>query len=248
MVEQVKAGVVRIDTNSGSGTGFIFETTNRGGAYVVTNYHVIEGSNLVNVRVNDATTYSATVLGYDAYQDLAVLEICCGSFRPLEFSASTDVKAGTEVIAIGYPLDISGAATVTRGIISAVRYNSSYRSWIIQTDAPINFGNSGGPLLLATGEVIGLNTFIYEREVSQAEGLGFAIAEQSITGTLSSLKRGTRVGFPTPTLLANTLAYSHSDPSKVANIQQSRPRVQPGDAIGLVDRRKRQEFRLPPEP
>ena len=195
----MKAGVVRIDTNLGGGTGFFFETTNRGGGYVITNYHVIEGANRVNVRVNDAATYPATVLGYDAYQDLAALEICCGSFRPLEFSPSIDVKAGTEVIAIGYPLDISGAATVTRGIVSAVRYDDSYRSWVIQTDAPINYGNSGGPLMLATGEVIGVNTFIYEREVSQAEGLGFAIAEQSITGTLPSLKQGTRVSFPTPT-------------------------------------------------
>lgn len=191
--------MVRIDTISGSGTGFIFETTNRGGAYVVTNYHVIEGSNRVNVRVNDAVTYPATVLGYDAYLDLAVLDICCGSFRPLEFSESSGVKAGTEVIAIGYPLDISGSATVTRGIVSAVRYDTSYRSWVIQTDAPINYGNSGGPLLLATGEVIGVNTFIYEREISQAEGLGFAIAAQSITEILSSLKQGTRVGIPTLT-------------------------------------------------
>ncbi len=190
---------MRIDFNAGSGTGFVFETTNQGSAYILTNYHVIEGASRVNVTVNDSNTYQAKVLGYDAYQDLAVLEICCGSFRLLELSDSSDVKAGTEVVAIGYPLDISGTATVTRGIVSAVRYDEGYRSWVIQTDAPINYGNSGGPLLLTTGEVIGVNTFIYEREVSQAEGLGFAIAEQSIKGTLTGLKQGTKVGFPTPT-------------------------------------------------
>ena len=208
MVELAKTGVVRIETNSGSGTGFIFETTTRGGAYILTNYHVIEDANRVNVRVSDAINYRATVLGYDAYQDLAVLEICCGSFRLLEFSDSGEVKAGTEVIAIGYPLDISDSATVTRGIVSAVRYDNEYRSWVIQTDAPINYGNSGGPLLLSTGEVIGVNTFIYEREVSQAEGLGFAIAEQSIKGTLSQLKRGTRIAFPTPTPRPTTPAQA----------------------------------------
>ena len=207
-MELAKTGVVRIETSMGSGTGFIFETTTRGGAYVLTNYHVIEAANRVNVRVNDAINYRAAILGYDAYQDLAVLEICCGSFRFMEFSDSGEIKAGTEVIAIGYPLDISDSATVTRGIVSAVRYDNEYRSWVIQTDAPINYGNSGGPLLLPTGEVIGVNTFIYEREVSQAEGLGFAIAEQSIKGSLSQLKQGTRIAFPTPTPRPTTPAQA----------------------------------------
>ena len=191
--------MVRIDAQSGGGTGFIFETTGDGKGYVLTNYHVIEGSARVTVRVNDANTYSAAILGYDAYRDLAVLEICCGRFRSLEMSSEGEVKPGTEVIAIGYPLDLEGSATVTRGIVSAVRYDADYRSWVIQTDAPINYGNSGGPLLLNNGQVIGVNSFIHERTISEAEGLGFAISQQSIKGVLENLKQGTRTGLPTAT-------------------------------------------------
>ena len=188
--------MVRVETYSGNGTGFIFETTGQT-ALVLTNYHVIDDANLVQVVVNDSETYRATVRGYDAYRDLAVLEICCGDFHALAFHESQDVKSGSEVIAIGYALGFSGSATVTRGIISAVRYAPEHRAWVFQTDAPINPGNSGGPLLLPTGEIIGINTFVYRGY--DAEGLGFAIAEQSIKSVLSGLKQGTRVGFPTPT-------------------------------------------------
>ena len=163
----------------------------------MTNYHVIEEANRVDVLVNDSETYRATVLGYDASRDLAVLEICCGRFQVLTLKDSSSVKSGSEVIAIGYALSYSGPATVTRGIVSAVRWSSDHQSWVIQTDAPINPGNSGGPLLLATGEVIGINTF---RDVrGDAQGLGFAIAEQSIKDVLSGLKQGTKAAFPTPT-------------------------------------------------
>ncbi len=200
MVQQAKTGVVRVRTNSGSGTGFVFETTHRGGAYVLTNYHVIQGAGRAEVLVNDASTYQGTVLGYDAYRDLAVLEICCGSFNPLSLQGSQVIKPGAEVVAIGYPLGIEGSATVTRGIVSAFRYDESYQSWVVQTDAPINPGNSGGPLLLSNGEAIGINTFIIREDYGVSiDGVGFAISRQSIRGVLDELKQGSRVGFPTPT-------------------------------------------------
>ena len=198
MVEQVKPGVVRIETSTGNGTGFIFETTGQT-ALVLTNHHVIDDANRIQVVVNDAQRYRATVRGYDAYRDLAVLEICCGDFQALDFHDSQNVKSGSEVIAIGYALGITGSATVTRGIISAVRYDTEYKSWVLQTDAPINPGNSGGPLLLPTGEIIGINTFVYRED--DAEGLGFAIAQSSIMAALPDLKRGTQIAFPTPTAL-----------------------------------------------
>ena len=190
--------MVRIETSTGNGTGFIFETTGQT-ALVLTNHHVIDDANRIQVVVNDAQRYRATVRGYDAYRDLAVLEICCGDFQALDFHDSQNVKSGSEVIAIGYALGITGSATVTRGIISAVRYDTEYKSWVLQTDAPINPGNSGGPLLLPTGEIIGINTFVYRED--NAEGLGFAIAQSSIMAALPDLKRGTQIAFPTPTAL-----------------------------------------------
>ena len=200
MVERVKDGVVRIETSASSGSGVIFETTTQG-ALVVTNYHVITGSSRVEVIVA-GETYQSTLLGYDAYKDLAVLEICCGQFQALVIRDAEDVaKPGTEVLAIGYALGLDGEASVTRGIVSGVRYNAKHTGWVIQTDAPINPGNSGGPLLLSSGEVIGINSYIFYEDAGRVltQGVGFALAGQTVNGALDELKSGTRIAFPTPT-------------------------------------------------
>ena len=193
--------MVRINTNSGNGTGVIFETTGNGRAFVLTNYHVVDDAYRIEVQISDGSEYSATLKGYDAYKDLAVLEICCSRFRSLRFKDATSVKAGSEVIAIGYPLGYSGSATVTRGIVSAVRYDTKHKAWVIQTDAPINPGNSGGPLLSSAGEVVGINTYTHDwsSEGRPIDGVGFAISEQTIKGVLQEMKLGSRVSFPTPT-------------------------------------------------
>ncbi len=137
MVKQARPAVVRIQTSSGSGSGVIFETQGRTG-YVVTNHHVVEGEARVNVIVNDSVTYRGTVLGTDRVRDLAVVSICCANFRTLPFGNAATLQPGDEVVAIGYALGLPGQATVTRGIVSAVRYDSAYRSDVIQTDAAIN--------------------------------------------------------------------------------------------------------------
>ena len=200
MIERVKSGVVRIETYSGGGTGFIFENDTSQSALVLTNYHVIEDAALVEVLVDEFRSYTGRVVGYDSVRDLAVLRICCGRFQTLDLQGSGSVKSGSEVVAVGYALGLTGEATVTRGIVSAFRYSPEHRAWVIQTDAPINPGNSGGPLLSPTGEVIGINTFIIREGTGVSfEGLGFAISAQSIRGILSSLKQGSRVGGPTPT-------------------------------------------------
>ena len=208
MVEQVKAGVVRINTNSGNGTGVIFETTGNGRAFVLTNYHVVDDAHRIEVQISDGSEYSATLKGYDAYKDLAVLEICCSRFRSLRFKDATSVKAGSEVIAIGYPLGYSGSATVTRGIVSAVRYDTKHKAWVIQTDAPINPGNSGGPLLSSAGEVVGINTYTHDwsSEGRPVDGVGFAISEQTIKGVLQEMKLGSRVELPRPAATPTPIA------------------------------------------
>ena len=190
MVEQVQSGVVRIDTTDVTGTGLIFETASDGSAYVLTNYHVIEGASQIRVRVNDLEQYTATLLGYDAIRDLAVLEICCARFNPVPFTDATEVRPGSEVFAIGYSLGLSGTATVTRGIVSAQRYDPDYAAWVIQTDAPINPGNSGGPLLTRSGHAIGINTFAFSVTPTgkPVEGVGFAISERTIRGMLGKLE------------------------------------------------------------
>jgi hypothetical protein len=169
---------------------------------VLTNYHVIEGATRITVQVNDSATYTGEVQGVDALRDLAVLRICCGSFQALPLGNATALRAGSEVVAIGYPLGLSGSATVTRGIISATRYDSASLRWLIQTDSAINPGNSGGPLFSSTGEVIGINTIKVEQtqDGRPTEGLGFAISQVTFQAQLSTLKQRTYVASPTPTL------------------------------------------------
>ena len=196
MVKQVRPAVVRVEAGPGTGSGAIFETQGRTG-YVITNHHVVEGYGQVNVTVNDTTTYRGTVLGVDSVRDLAVVSICCGSFHSLTFGRASSLDPGDEVVAIGYALGIQGPATITKGIVSAVRYDSRYEAWVIQTDASINPGNSGGPMLSPNGEIVGINTFkISETSV---EGVGFAISETTVQERIPMLKAGAPGPTPTPT-------------------------------------------------
>ena len=192
--------MVRIDTVSGSGTGVIFETQGQTG-YVITNQHVVEGAAEVNITVNDSAVYPGTVLGTDPVRDLAVVRICCGSFTKLSFGDATALEPGDEVVAIGYALGLSGQASITRGIVSAIRYDSEFLSDVIQTDAAINPGNSGGPILSMSGEILGINTYrIDEAESGRvAEGLGFAISERTVRARIPTLKVAQAGPTPTPT-------------------------------------------------
>ena len=200
MVKQARPAVVRIQTSSGSGSGVIFETQGRTG-YVVTNHHVVEGDAQVSVIVNDSVTYQGAVLGTDSVRDLAVVSICCSIFQALPFGNAAALQPGDEVVAIGYALGLPGQATVTRGIVSAVRYDSAYRSDVIQTDAAINPGNSGGPMLSMSGKILGINTFRYEETESgrPAEGLGFAVSGTTVQQQVPTLQAGPPASTPTPT-------------------------------------------------
>ena len=196
MLKQVRPAVVRIEAGPGTGSGAIFETQGRTG-YVITNHHVVEGYGQVSVTVNGTTTYQGTVLSVDSVRDLAVVSICCGSFHSLTFGRASSLDPGDEVVAIGYALGMQGPATITKGIVSAVRYDSRHEAWVIQTDASINPGNSGGPMLSPNGEVVGINTFkISETSV---EGVGFAISETTVQERIPALKVGAPSPTPTPT-------------------------------------------------
>ena len=191
--------MVRIETRSATGSGVIYETEGET-AYIVTNHHVIEDSKRVAVTVNDSEEYKGDVLGVDSVRDLAVVRICCGSFSSLPFGDSFSLEPGDEVINIGYALGMRGEATISRGIVSAIRYDSDRGGDVIQTDAAINPGNSGGPMLSLNGEILGINTFkISETDV---EGLGFAIsaitAQRSIPSLQSEVARPAVTPLATP--------------------------------------------------
>ena len=182
----------------------IFEI-NADAALILTNHHVIENASDIQVQVNDISYFSAELLGTDSVRDLAVLRVCCGEFNALSFGNVSELDAGDEIFAMGYPLGLEGEATVTRGIVSAIRYDENRRSLVIQTDAAINPGNSGGPMLSETGEILGINTFAFRETQTgtNLEGLNFAIAAPTIQEQIPTLKststlQATPTQVPTP--------------------------------------------------
>ena len=199
MAERVRPSVVRIDSELATGSGVIIEVDTLASALVLTNHHVIEGARDVQVLVDDTTTYSAVIVGTDPLRDLALLRICCSiGFRAVPFGDASAIRSGAEVIAIGYAFGIEGEATVSRGIVSATRDLSTtiddnpFEGRVLQTDAAINSGNSSGPLLTGSGEIIGINTF----GIPSAEGLGFAISQETISAVLPDLRAGSQITIP----------------------------------------------------
>jgi len=165
IIEQEIKGVVTIKTDVSQGTGFIITSD----GYVMTNYHVIEGAKAAGVFTYESKQYSVSLIGAEEAMDLALLKIQ-GNFHELELGNSDDVKIGEKVIAIGNPLGLS--FTATEGIISAKdRVGINKLPYYFQTDVSLNPGNSGGPLINAKGEVIGINNF----KISGAENIGFAL-------------------------------------------------------------------------
>ena len=157
----------------GQGSGFIL---NKEGL-ILTNNHVIDNAQQVEVKLSDKHTFKAQVLGVDKNHDLALLKINAPNLVPATLAQSNGLTVGQRVYAIGNPFGLSG--TMTRGIISAIRSISGPQGNpiedAIQTDAAVNPGNSGGPLLNSRGEVIGITTLIANNGADQSSGIGFAI-------------------------------------------------------------------------
>lgn len=182
VVTNTQPSVVQITTDSGLGSGIIIDK--RG--YIVTNYHVIAKAKSLTVKLFDGTEKSATLVGSDATDDLAVLKITpTSSLTTANLGDSSTLKVGQEVLAIGSPLGNSN--TVTQGIISALGRNVSEDGGAtlpntIQTDAPINPGNSGGALVDLTGKVVGMPTLvaINSEYNTPANGVGYAIPSNRV--------------------------------------------------------------------
>jgi hypothetical protein len=213
---------VRIEKGGGTGSGVIFDMTANGEAMILTNNHVVEeiaGQNRSNIQVvvNDSTSYQATIIGIDNDRDLAVLKICCGVFTVLPFGDARTLQVGSELIAMGYSLGLSGPATTTRGIVSGFRIHTQNGNLLIQTDAPINPGNSGGPILTVKGEVVGLNTFKIAGGLF--EGLGFAVSTETLQSQLPRLKKGGDALFA----VHNTAQWSFGPGPSSVRIEFRRP-------------------------
>ena len=166
IVEDVLQSVVSIGTERGMGSGAIIDED----GFIVTNFHVIQGANMIRVLTYNDDVYSADLIGYEPNVDIAVLKIDALDLQELKFADSDDTKVGEKVIALGSPAGLS--FTVTEGIVSAVHREGPNNMQIyVQSDVPINPGNSGGPLVNTGGRIIGINNY----KIGGFEGLGFAI-------------------------------------------------------------------------
>jgi len=166
VIQDVIPAVVSVSTDVAQGSGFII--LNDG--YVVTNAHVLSGGSYVRVLTYESTKWkTAKLIGVDDAMDIAVLKID-GSYNPLEFENSDNLKVGEKVIALGNPLGLS--FSVSEGIISGLkREGPNMINAYIQIDTPLNRGNSGGPLVNKAGKVVGVNNF----KIAGSENVGFAL-------------------------------------------------------------------------
>jgi len=197
--------VIEISSRSGSGTGsgFVYKKDDKVG-YVMTNNHVIDGAEKVEVVLSNNKTVEAKILGGETYSDIAVLSMDANEvLSVVEIGNNEEIKLGDTVFTIGAPMGVEYSGTVTKGILSGkdrlveVSFSGStsdYYMKVLQTDAAINPGNSGGPLLNVNGDVIGINSLKLVQE--QVEGMGFSIPIEDALNYASSLEKGETIKRP----------------------------------------------------
>ena len=244
VVDRVAPAVVHVADGRSGASGFVIAPD----GWILTNAHVVERSQVVEISFRDGTVVRGTVEGRDAATDLAVVRISGGSPVAAELGDSDALRVGQLVIAIGDPLGFQ--STVTTGVVSALGRSLRARDGrlienVIQTDAALNPGNSGGPLVDTAGRVVGVNTAI----IPNAQGICFAVPSATARLVAAALIREGRVrrsylgisGSPTPIgrPLAAALGIAAAAGIRVLEVTAGSPAdgagIRPGDIIAFVD-------------
>ena len=201
-IESVYDSVVTVESyrnnqNIGSGTGFVYKTDSDKG-YILTNHHVIENADKIQVVLNDKSVQDVKLLGSDQYTDIAVLSIDKTKVKKVaKLGDSDNLSLGSTVITVGSPMGSEYSGSITRGIISGkdrMIESKNILTKVIQTDAAINPGNSGGPLVNLAGEVIGITSMKLAQE--EIEGMGFAIPINDVKNYVEYLEKGEEIKRP----------------------------------------------------
>ncbi len=244
VVERVAPAVVNVRSGRGGGSGVVITPD----GYVVTNAHVVGDARIVELAQRDGVVMSADVIGADPGTDLAVVRARASGLQAAELGDSDALRVGQLVIAIGNPLGLQ--STVTHGVVSALGRSLRAQDGrlienVIQTDAPLNPGNSGGPLVDVRGDVVGINTAI----IPMAQGICFAIPSATARHVAATLMREGRVrraylgvsGAPTPIgrRLASELGLAVPQGVRVLEIVRDSPAdragIRQGDILVSLD-------------
>lgn len=211
----------RLQVNTSLGSAVVIDPE----GYLVTNYHVIFGASQVRVQLADGRIAEPRIVGFDAETDLAVLKVDMGTLPAISLGRSDQVRIGDVVLAIGNPYGLT--KTVTQGIVSATGRGllglATFENFI-QTDAAINSGNSGGALINAAGELVGINTAVLDQDVA-TEGISFAIPVNLVRGVVEEIKDHGRV-------IRGWLGLM---PADMTNADFETLGLVPGNGIFLVD-------------
>ena len=218
VLQKVSPSVVSIHTGvrggEAAGSGIVLSAD----GLVLTNAHVVEGAQTIEIDFSDGRTADGKLLGSVTSADVAVLQAqdLTQPVTPADLGVSEDLQVGDDVVAIGNALNLGEAPSVTTGIVSAVNRSITAPSGealdnLIQTDAAINPGNSGGPLVNSNGQVVGVNTAI----LADAQNIGFALSIDSIRSIVEDLKAGRQVEQTRPVLGVETLDVAGVDPTVI---------------------------------
>ena len=244
--ENVSPSVVGVITylegmEYGWGTGVVF----RADGYIITNTHVLMGGDAAVVVFSDGTEYEAELIGADEKSDIAVLHIDAEGLAYAQFGNSDGLRVGDEAYAIGNPLGPAYAGTMTNGIISAINRNIVYNGHsmtLLQTNAALNEGNSGGPLVNAAGQVVGItNMKIMSTYSATVEGIGFAIPTGVVKEVADQLmENGIVLGEPTIGIVAGSVpaqaqrAYDLPNGVYVSGVSEGSDALEKGLKVGDV--------------
>ncbi len=200
-VDDLLKGKSSKPSEAGVGSGVIYQINNNS-AYIVTNNHVIDGANEIRVQLHNKKQVKAKLVGKDAVTDIAVLKIeNTKGIKAIQFANSSKVQTGDSVFAMGNPLGLQFANSVTSGIISASERTidtettgGNTKVSVLQTDAAINPGNSGGALVDINGNLVGINSM--KIAATQVEGIGFAIPSNEVKVTIEQLVKHGKIDRP----------------------------------------------------
>jgi 2-alkenal reductase len=249
-VQRVAPAVVTVlnigPQGSGSGSGVIISDK----GYILTNNHVVEGATQLAVVFNDGSRSDAQMIGTDPLNDVAVLQVSGKLPAVAVVGDAAALQPGEQVLAIGSPLG-NFRNTVTAGVVSALNRSVGPMEGLIQTDAAINSGNSGGPLINLSGEVVGLNTLVVRNDqlsssTAPVEGLGFSVPSTIFKGVAEQLIANGKVSYPFLGVsylpidgsIAAELNLPVQSGALIQSSRQGQPAVQPGTAAARAGLRE----------